>query len=341
MGEKKVKKTFNRKGVLIAISLILVVIIIGVTSFVNAGIDPNYWKSDKFVTNTIFTVSLVLIGIVSGQAEGDNFYRNKIDGLFVTSYNEYNAKRASIDNLLDKFNDWAYNLYKKEQYKKIVRYLRDEKGIKQFELILELGKEQIIQLETGPKSFVINNKERYLNSLSHEQIKSILRVFNGEIKVKYVDDSYYLNAYAKNKNKTMYEQASVQEKKKKQKFVFLMTYRVIFTVLTGMVFTAFVVEQKNNDERTTQALLNLFSRYFTLFTSFTWGFFLANDMIKDECVFLDYKTTTLTQFFLDVEINKTFICKTEEEKAYEKIISLQESKGEMKNDNRNYDNIDN
>lgn len=328
------KKTFNRKGVLIAISLLFVMVIIGVTSFANAGIDPNYWKSDKFVTNTIFTVSLVLIGVVSGQAEGDNFYRNKVDGLFVASYNGYNTKRASIENLVDKFSDWAYNLYKKEQYKKIVRYLRDENGIKQFELILELDKEQVITLESGPKSFIIGDKERYLNSLSREQIKAILRVFNGEIKVRYVDDSYYLNAYAKNKNKTMYEQASEQEKKKKQKFAFLMMYRVIFTVLTGMVFTAFVIEQKTSGEETAQAVLNLFSRYFTLFTSFTWGFFLSNDMIKDECIFLDYKTTTLTQFYLDVEVNKTFICKTEEEKAYEKIISMQEKKKEEINNDR-------
>ena len=47
-------------------------------------------------------------------------------------------------------------------------------------------------------------------------------------------------------------------------------------------------------------------------------------MIKEDCIFLDYKITTLQQFYLDVEVNKTFIAKTDEEKAYEKIHNLME-----------------
>lgn len=317
------KQVLNRKAILLSISLLFIVVIIAITSLANAGIDPNYWKSEKFIIDTIFTVALVLIGVVIGQAEGDNFYRNKEDGLFVSSYNNYNTKRSLIDKLVDKFSDWALNLYRKEYYKKCMRYLFNYNGIKQAELIVRLDRTEVVQL-TEPKMFIVDGKERYFNSLTEEQIKAVLDVIDGKIKIKYVADSYFLNAYSKNSDKTMYEQASEQEKAKRKKFIILMMYRVILTVLVGMVFTAFVIDKQEEGKNTAQAVLTLFIRYFTLFSSVSWGFFISNDIIKDECIFLDYKATTLNQFYLDVEVNKTFIAKTEEEKAFEKITKILE-----------------
>ena len=112
------KKLANKKAILVTVSLLFLATLIAITSFANAGIDANYWTSDKFITDTMFTISLVLIGIVFGQAEGDNFFRNKEKGLFQTTYNEYNVKRNLIDKIIDKFKDWNYNLYKVEYYNK-------------------------------------------------------------------------------------------------------------------------------------------------------------------------------------------------------------------------------
>lgn len=324
------KSFFNRKAILVSLSLVFIVVIIAVTSFANAGIDPNYWKSDKFITDTIFTVALVLIGTVVGNAEGDNYFRNNAKGLFVASYNGFNEKRKKIETIVDKFSHWNRHLYEKEYYEKCLRYLVNDNGIKQAELILQLDRTQIITLENAPQSFLINGVERYINSLTSEQIKAILRVLDGKIKMTYVHDGYFLNAYSKNKSKTMYEQASMQEQDKHRKFIMLTTYRVIFTVLNGMVLTAFVVDNTGTED-TSQAVINLFSRYFTLFSSVAWGFLLANDMIKDECVFLDYKTTTLERFYLEVEVNHTYVAKTEEEIAYE-IIKRGEKNGTTSNE---------
>lgn len=314
------KSFINRKAILVSLSLIFIVIIVAVTSFANAGIDPDYWKSDKFLTDMIFTIALVLIGTVVGNAEGDNYFRNNQKGLFVASYNGYNEKRKKVDGLIDKFSHWNRHLYEKEYYEKCIRFLVNEHGIKQAKLLLQLDRTQIILLENAPQSFVIEDKERYFNSLTKTQIKAILMVLDGKIKMRYIYDGYFLNAYSKNKNKTMYEQASEQDHTKRKKFMFLMMYRVVFTVLVGMVLTAFVVDNQEQDKA--QAVLTLFSRYFTLFSSVAWGFFIANDMIKDECIFLDYKATTLEQFYLEVEVNHTFVAKTEEELAYDKIKKM-------------------
>jgi len=312
-------KVINRKALLVGFSLLFVVVLIAITSFVNAGLDPSYWASDEFKTDMLLTVALVMIGTLTGFSEGDNFYRTKQDGLYVVNYNKFYTERQKIENNLDKFGDWVLRLYRKEAYNKIKRYLINENGIKQAELILKLDRTQIEQL-TEPKAFEIEGEIRYFNSLTQEQIKAILKVFNGEIRVKYVHESYYLNAYSKNSSKSMYELASEQEKKKRQKLITLMAFRVITTILIGMVLAGLTRDLVEGDKA--QAWIKMLSRYFTLFSAVSWGVFISNDMIKDECLFLDYKIRTLEQFYLDVEVNKTFTTKTEEEKAFEKINEL-------------------
>lgn len=316
------KNFANKKAILITISLLFLALLIAITSFANAGIDPNYWGSDKFIMDTMFTISLVLIGIVCGQAEGDNFFRNKDNGLFKTTYNDYNTKRTLIERIVDKFRDWNYHLYKVEYYNKIIRYLADENGIRQAKLIIQLDRSQIMQLNQ-PQCFIIDNEQHYINSLTESQINACLKVLDGKIKVKFVNESYFLNAFSKNGSKSMYEEASKQQERKRKTFLILTSYRVVLTLLVSMVLTAFVFEQADGVDKA-QAFYTLLLRYFTLFSSVGWGIYVANDLIKEDCIFLDYKTVTLQQFYLDVEVNKTFEAKTEEEKAYEKLQILKE-----------------
>lgn len=259
------KKLANRKAILITISLLFLAVLIAITSFANAGIDANYWTSDKFITDTMFTISLVLIGIVCGQAEGDNFFRTNEKGLFVSTYNNYNTKRNLIENIVDKFRDWNYNLYKKEYYNKCVRYLADENGIRQAKLIMQLDRSQIVQLNE-PQCFVVDNEQRYFNSLTEIQINACLKVIDGKIRVRYINESYFLNAYSKNGNKSMYEEASEQQKRKRKTFLVLTSYRVVLTLLVSMVLTAFVFEQQDGVDKA-QAFYTLLLRYFTLFSS--------------------------------------------------------------------------
>ena len=310
-------KIVNRKAILVAFSLLFIVGLIAVTSFVNAGLNPAYWRSSEFISDMAYTISLALIGIVCGYMEGDNYYRSNNKGLFIAMYNKYNGTKQKIEVISDKFSDWNKELYKRESYAKIVRYLKD-KGIKQAELVLQLDRTEIENLNE-PKIVNIGDEKRYMNSLTDEQKKAVLDVFNGRIKVKYVHDSYFLNAYSKNSSKSMYEQAGEQEKKKRQKFLFLMTIRVVFTILVGMVLTALTKDIIEGDKA--QAWIKMLSRYFTLFSAFSWGIFIAGDMIKDDCLFLDYKVQILEQFYLEVEVNKSFVAKTDEDKVREKIES--------------------
>ena len=322
-------KKLNRKTFLTGISVLFAIIIIIITSVLNAGLNPDNWNSAEFLSNLIITIAIGIFGVISGQGMGDNYFRTNEKGLFVSTYNSYNTMRTKINVHIDKFEDWNKRLYAKEYYQKCVRYLKNNYGIKQAELILELDKNQVLLLEQ-PRFFETSKGKTAFNSLTKEQIKAARKVLTGKIKMKYVHDSYFLNAYSKNKTQSMYEIASEQSKKQRQKYLSLMFYRVMVIIVFGFIMSGLVIDTQDSGGFN-QAMINLISRLFTLFTSLAFGTLVASDLIKDECIYLDYKTTMLERFLIDVETNK-FTAKSEEEKAIEKMEAI-------KNGQKSKDNI--
>lgn len=322
-------KKLNRKTFLTGISVLFAIIIIIITSVLNAGLNPDNWNSTEFLSNLIITIAIGIFGVISGQGMGDNYFRTNEKGLFVSTYNSYNTMRTKINVHIDKFEDWNKRLYAKEYYQKCVRYLKNNYGIKQAELILELDKNQVLLLEQ-PRFFETSKGKTAFNSLTKEQIKAARKVLTGKIKMKYVHDSYFLNAYSKNKTQSMYEIASEQSKKQRQKYLSLMFYRVMVIIVFGFIMSGLVIDTQDPGGFN-QAMINLISRLFTLFTSLAFGTLVASDLIKDECIYLDYKTTMLERFLIDVETNK-FTAKSEEEKAIEKMETI-------KNGQKSKDNI--
>lgn len=322
-------KKLNRKTFLTGISVLFAIIIIIITSVLNAGLNPDNWNSTEFLSNLIITIAIGIFGVISGQGMGDNYFRTNEKGLFVSTYNSYNTMRTKINVHIDKFEDWNKRLYAKEYYQKCVRYLKNNYGIKQAELILELDKNQVLLLEQ-PRFFETSKGKTAFNSLTKEQIKAARKVLAGKIKMKYVHDSYFLNAYSKNKTQSMYEIASEQSKKQRQKYLSLMFYRVMVIIVFGFIMSGLVIDTQDPGGFN-QAMINLISRLFTLFTSLAFGTLVASDLIKDECIYLDYKTTMLERFLIDVETNK-FTAKSEEEKAIEKMEAI-------KNGQKSKDNI--
>ncbi len=324
------KKRLNRKTMLSLISIFFILVIIVVTTCFNAGIDPNKWFTTDYLSSMLITLAIAVFGMISATGLGDSYYRSNETGLFKKTYDDYNEERTKITPIVDKFTAWSSHLYRVEYRSKIMRYLKIDNGIKQAEDILKLDRTQIIKLNE-PCKFEIDGKDIYFKSLTKEQIDALLKVVDGKIKLKFVHESYYLNAYSKSKNKSMYEQASNQEKTKQKKFVGLILYRLTTTIVIGLIFAGLIIDTQKGDTSQSQVWLNLASRLFTFFTAMAWGFYISSEIIKDECIFLAYKTRMLETFYLDVVVNKTFIPKTEEELAYEEY-NKKRMKGEQEND---------
>ena len=322
------KKKLNKKTMLSLVSICFILVIIVISTCFNAGIDPSKWFTTEYLSSTLITLAIAVFGMISATGLGDSYYRSNETGLFKKTYDEYNSERVKITPFVDKFTAWNNQLYRVEYRSKILRYLKVDYGIKQAENILKLDRTQVTSLN-APNKFEIEGETIYFKSLSKEQIEAVLRVIDGKIKLKFVHESYYLNAYSKSKNKSMYEQASNQEKAKTKKFIGLIVYRLTTTIVIGLIFAGLIIDTQNGEGGASQVWLNLASRLFTFFTAMGWGFYISSEITKDECVFLSYKTRMLETFYLDVAVNKTFIPKTEEQLAYEEYHKM---KGEQEDD---------
>jgi len=304
-----------------SLSTILVAVFIIASTLVQAGFDPEYLKSSAFIANLLITLSICLIGMANGNAEGTNYYKNKDNGLYQATCREFKTARDKINPYIDKFSYWAENLYKKELYKKQYRYLKNNFGIKQAEKIMKLDRSEILLL-VEPQKF----KDTYFNSLTKEQIDACLEVIDGKIKLKYIEESYFLNASMTNKNQTTYEWGGAEESNKRRNFTKLTAYRLLTTITIGVIFAGLTVGETAS---IAQVWVTLVARLWTLSTSIMWGVFISSTILNETCSYISYKTRILDTFYLETIVNKTFVSKTQEEIAKE-IIDKKEMIGKGK-----------
>lgn len=320
MGEEKITfkkraKGMNRKALMSSLSTILVAVFIIASTLVQAGFDPEYLNSPDFVANLLITLSICLIGMANGNAEGTNYYKNKVNGLYQVTCNEFKTARKKINPYIDKFSYWSENLYKKELYKKQFRYLKNDFGIKQAEKIMKLDRSEIVLL-VKPQKF----GDTYFNSLNEEQIKACLNVAEGKVKLRYIEESYFLNVSITNKNQTTYEWGGLENKNKTKHFTKLTAYRLLTTITIGVIFGGLVVGETAS---VSQVWVTLVARLWTLSTSIMWGVFISSTILNESCSYISYKTRMLDTFYLETVVNKTFNSKTQEEIAkeeYEKTL---------------------
>lgn len=318
----------NTKSLLCVLSVLLVVFLIVFTTVWNAGLDISKWKEQSFISNLLINCAISLFGIIAGLGIADNHYRNKENGMFLLSYSGFLKEREKIEKYLDKFPYWIRNLHKKESQEKCIRFLKDEKGITQAKLILKhLDRNDVKNLDRPFQKELPSGKKLYFKALSLDQINAIILVLDGKIKVKFVHDSYFLNAYSKNDTKSMYEQASMEDKIKNRKSIFLIISKIFFTIALGMIFAGLTVDTANG-AKIGEILINMLSRFSILASALYSGFSIAHIMVKYDCIFIDYKKTTLETFYLEVIENHTVKCLTEEEEAEEEYKEFEEKNNE-------------
>ena len=322
------KKQVNRKSFLSVMTILLMIILIVVITWYSAGLDPSYWKSKEFLSDMLIQAMIGIFSIVSGYGFGDNYFRTKVDGLFVYTYNEYDVKRKEIDIYLDKFKQWNEKLYRKEYAGKIRDYLLKH-GIEQYEVILKLDRKQVLMLVETQK-FIIDDKEVYIKSLTDEQIKAVLKVMDGKIKMPMVNEGYFLHAYAKSGKNSNYERAGKQDVLQRNTFIGMMGYKLLMSMAISFILAGLIIEPK--ESVSSEVITKMISRLFTMFTAITWGFYTGNEMVKKDTVFLSYKTQVLATFKIEVE-NGTFVPQSIEELAMQEYANkLLENNGKMNNE---------
>lgn len=303
-------------------SILFVIVLIFITTIWNAGLDVTKWKEKEFLSNLTINCAISLFGIFSAMGLADNHYRTKENGMLDVTYKNFCTAKNKIEEHLDKFPYWIRRLHRKETEDKCIRYLKDQNGITQAKLILKHL--DIIDVESLNKPFskvLDNGKQIFFKSLTNEQILALKEVMQGKIKVEYLHETYFLNAYNKSNAKSMYEQASKESAVRNQRSFVLVLYRILLTIAMGLIFAGLTVEGIDSN-KVGQILINIFSRLSILASSIYSGFTIAHILVKYDCQFIEYKTNVLETFNLEVIINKTVVCLTEEEEAEQEYYEV-------------------
>lgn len=296
-------------------SIAFMVVLIIVTTIWNAGLDVTKWLEKEFLSNLVINCAISLFGIFSSIGLADNYYRTKENGMLDITYKNFLIIREKIEDHLDKFSHWVKLLHQRELDDKILRYLKNENGIQQAKIILKhLDVSELDSLNKPFSKDLQNGKTIYLKALSNEQITALKDVMTGKIKIEFLHENYFLNAYTKCENKSMYELAIKENETRNKKSFALVSYRILLTIAMGLIFAGLTVDGINAN-KLGQILINVFSRLSILASSIYSGYTIAHTLVKYDCKFIEYKTDILETFNLEVVVNKTVKCLTEEEEA--------------------------
>lgn len=339
---KKLNTKQNKLAFLYAMFLLIGLFLIVFVSLAQAEFDVSAIGTWQFWANYGVSVAIAIFALIGGFGEGDNYYKNKEDGLYKITYHKFNTLRESIDPVVDKFRSWHNDYYARDFQQKKVNYLLSF-GIEQAEKILTLDRNDVEKLK---QSCIINGVP--FKSLTKKQIEKVMRVFDGKVKLQKNNDNYFLNAYNRSSGLSMYERATKEKALKSTNYALLVLRKLITMLAFSFVFSSLVTPELNKGD-IWQIVIDVFVRLFTFAGGISFGFMMSNTMNKIDISFIDYKKQVLQEFKLAVVDNKTFTAKTIEEEVLEELsknttdseITLETAKNEPSVDITNIKEIAN
>lgn len=309
MKAEKIKKYVNKKLLLGVTSLFICVLTIAVSSFVPFIIDPTQWQTTKFLTNELIICAIVIFSMVAalfigqtGNAEND---KSRIAKARV-SFFETIGKISDING----FSQWVRKVMQPEDIKIMQEREMRSIGIEDFS-ILKLEHNEIKALLETPQKY----NGRFYKGLSKEQIKALLKLKNGENKIKLVAPEYYLSVKNILVNKTITERSS-SESYKKGLFLFQsIMSRLVITVVTAMIFASLARDLATNTN-VAESLYTFASRMWAMISSVFMGYLLGCQMNDIDAEYIEMRVMVHRKYLQD----KTFVPKTQQELAKEEFV---------------------
>ena len=315
MEEKKVvveyeqpKKSINLKKWIKIGTLIVGVLLIIFTSFFNAQFD--FYNIDwySWLTNSILLLAIMLYGIFIGQSTGEDFQKNKPDGMFQKSLGAYSLSLVAIEEIKIYFSQWWLWFKERQLKEKQIDYLIDNRidgriasvlvnNIKLEDVVV--GK--LIYDETKPTEKIYlkedsKNRVIKIKKITKEEGEIVKNIFN--ITLDTFSDDYYLTLYDDGDTKVkMSEKAKkINDKIKKDKMINYVV-KISTSFILSIVWSALTIQDFISDEASKRmAWFNLISRLFALITSLFSGFSTAVINVRDQARAIENKSDVLNEY---------------------------------------------
>lgn len=299
----------NRKVLLGTFAILSCAFLIGVCSFVPVIIDPNQIKLERFITDQLISIAIILSSMVSALFIAQASNANNPDSLLAKARVKFMELIGDVKKDINRFNQWVKKVLQPNDIKEIrERQLRSH-GIEDV-TILSLDESQIRAL-TKPQKY----GDRFYKSLSDEQIKVILKI-KASKNPTFVAPGYYLTCNKIIDSRTISERSASESAKKGAYMIRSILGKVIVALITSFIFASLArdLAESGNEVNTWVTFL---SRIFNMCSSLFMGYILGVQLNNIDATYIEMKTDVHLLYLQD----KDFVCLSEQEEAKQEFIA--------------------
>lgn len=294
------------KEIALAFSSIVILLVITVlTSFITCGFDVKKMFSGENTFNLATNAAITVMGIISSIPLGIVLTKQHTGadgspGRYQLEYQNFHSIRQKIECKLGLFGQWHNVQYVKECREKQISYLLRH-NVLQPEVILKLSIPQVKTLQVS-KTFKIDGVDVVLNALSKQQIKACVKVLSGKIKVHKLPDFYFL--YVDNvSNQSFYDTAYTERKDESKTVIVKLFTKVAMGFIISCILTGFLYDLKDvefTSKYIIMALLLTLVRIFNALTSVFAGISTGQELVYRLCYYMNGKAQFLKNFDAEV-----------------------------------------
>ena len=317
-------KAVFKEIAIIIFTVIATLLVTVFTTISGAGFDLSRLSAVEVYTNIILNAIIVTVVTVVALPYGrlNTMCRKTSDGKggkYITAVTAFTQILNSVKHRFQEFTQWHTYKYEQELDDKRKRYLLNH-GIKQIDEIMKLDRDQIKQLSTSQK-FEINGEELFFYSLTWNQRRICLRLYDGKVKLHKLPDQYFMSVDGKSSS-SFYEQAYYESLVENAYVISNILLKVLMSLVVSCVLTSLVVDTIVFDNTTLLKIFtNLISRILTIGLSLYSGYAIGQNLIYKKCYYIDGKTQILTEFNDD----KSFVYQDSQvlaKQEYERSVTL-------------------
>lgn len=299
ISQEKLDLLKNRKIILGATALGLLVVVIFLFSFIPYTISSSRLKEPSFITDLLMVCVITIFGMIGmmfvAQASNAQNPKSKIAKATVAFIN---SKTEVLRRGQSAFKQWIVNILQPRDKDTILHRTLEEIGVEDFS-VYNLSIAEIKAL-TLPQKY---NGEFY-DALTKKQINTLIKLKEKGIQVQFVAPEYYLSVQGIKDVRTVSER-STREGEQKGKLVFVsIASKLLLTISFSVIFALFVRDVSSGEYAPVEVATKLFSRLFAFFTSIFMGFLVGSQINDIDAEYIDMRTGVHTDFLEDKEFKE-------------------------------------
>lgn len=302
----------NKKILLGAMTMVLVLAIIVVSSFWPFVLDPSKIGTAEFITDQIIITAITILATISmmyvSQASNAKNPKSEIARAKV----EFSISIAKIKER-SVFSQWVKKVLQRDDRQDIA-----EKGM------LKLGIDFSVWYldEKEIRSLTVAQKigDKFYKPLKKSEINSVLKLKKRVNAKRFVSPNYYMSTKSFMQKKNLSQIAAGENAKKILTVVFELTFKILLSLIGAMIFASLVRDLTQEGGSTAEAWMRFLSRMFAYITSSFLGYMIGCKINDLDAFYITKRIEAHTLYLED----KTFKPVDEAKEAFIKRVQKEQ-----------------